>query len=65
MFLIVNGKTCLLPELRTLDTLLQFLSPAVPFVVARNEEVVPRGTYEECVISTGDRIDIVHPTAGG
>ena len=33
--------------------------------VARNEEVIPRGTYEECVISTGDRIEIVHRTAGG
>jgi len=65
MFVIVNGKTCLLPELRTLDALLRSLSPAVPFVVARNEEVIPRGTYEECIISTGDRIDVVQPTAGG
>ena len=65
MFVIVNGKTCLLPELRNLDALVRFLSPAVPFVVARNEELVPRGTYEECVISTGDRIEIIHPTAGG
>jgi thiamine biosynthesis protein ThiS len=65
MFVLVNGKTCLLPELRTLDALLRYLSPVVPFVVARNEEVIPRGTYEECVISTGDRIDIVHPAAGG
>ena len=65
MFVIVNGNTCLLPELRTLDALLRFLTPAVPFVVARNEEVIPRGTYEECVISTGDRIEIVHPAAGG
>ena len=65
MFVLVNGEICLLPELRTLDALLRFLSPAVPFAVARNEEVIPRGTYEECVISAGDRIDIVHPTAGG
>ena len=65
MFVIVNGETCLLPELRTLEALLQFLSPAVPFSVARNEEVISRGTYEECVISAGDRIDIVHPAAGG
>jgi len=65
MFVLVNGEICLLPELRTLDALLRYLSPVVPFVVARNEELVPRGTYEECVISTGDRIDIVHPTAGG
>ena len=65
MLVVVNGKTCLLPELRTLDALLRFLSPAAPFAVARNEELIPRETYEECGISTGDRIDIVHPTAGG
>ena len=65
MFVIVNGNTCLLPELRSLDALLRVLSPADPFAVARNEELVPRGTYAQCVISTGDRIDIVHPTAGG
>jgi thiamine biosynthesis protein ThiS len=65
MFVLVNGEICLLPELRTLDALLRYLSPAVPFVVSRNEEVIPRGAYEECVISTGDRIDIVHPAAGG
>jgi thiamine biosynthesis protein ThiS len=65
MFIVLNGKTCFLPELRTLDALLRFLSPAVPFVVARNEEVIPRETYEECVVSKGDRIDIVHPAAGG
>jgi sulfur carrier protein len=65
MFVIVNGKTSPLPEPRTLDALLRFLSPAAPFAVARNEEVIPRGTYEKCRISPGDRIDIVHPTAGG
>jgi thiamine biosynthesis protein ThiS len=65
MFVLVNGEICLLPKLRTLDALLRYLSPEVPFVVACNEEVVPRGNYEECIISTGDRIDIVHPTAGG
>jgi thiamine biosynthesis protein ThiS len=36
-----------------------------PFAVARNEEFVPRDTYEDCRIDPGDRIDIVHPTAGG
>jgi sulfur carrier protein len=65
MLVIVNGKTRVLPELRTLEELLWLISPAVPFAVSRNEEVIPRGTFEECVISTGDRIDIVHPAAGG
>jgi len=65
MFVIVNGQTYPLPEPRTLAALLLSLSPSAPFVVARNEEVVPRGTYEDCRIHPGDRIDIVHPTAGG
>jgi thiamine biosynthesis protein ThiS len=65
MFVIVNGETCPLPEPRTLDALLRRLSPAAPFAVARNEEVIPREGYEECPIFPGDRIDIVHPTAGG
>ena len=65
MFVIVNGQTYPLPEPRTLAALLRSLSPSAPFAVARNEEVVPRGTYEDCRIHPGDRIDIVHPTAGG
>jgi thiamine biosynthesis protein ThiS len=41
------------------------LSPRGPFAVAHNEEFVPRGAYDACRISPGDRVDIVHPTAGG
>ena len=65
MFVIVNGQTQPLPEPRTLAALLLSFSPAAPFAVARNGEFVPRGTYEDCRIDQGDRIDIVHPTAGG
>ena len=65
MFVIVNGQRYPLPEPQTLAALLSQLSPAAPFAVACNAEVVPRGSYEECRIQPGDRIDIVHPTAGG
>ena len=65
MFVIVNGQTHSLPEPRSLGGLLRLLSPAAPFAVARNTEVVPRGAYEECSIEPGDTIDIVHPAAGG
>jgi sulfur carrier protein len=65
MFVIVNGQTYPLPEPQTLAALLSQLSPAAPFAVARNTEVVPRGAYEECRIEPGDTIDIVHPAAGG
>ena len=65
MYVIVNGDTHPLPEPPTLAALLRVLSPSVPFVVARNDEVVAGGAYEACHIGPGDRIDIVHPAAGG
>jgi sulfur carrier protein len=65
MFVIVNGETRPLPEPQTLAALLISLSPQTPFAVAHNEEFVPRGDYAASRISPGDRIDIVHPTAGG
>ncbi len=65
MFVIVNGETHSLPEPRTLVELLRLLAPAAPFAVARNAEVVPQGSYEDCRIQPGDRIDILHPAAGG
>lgn len=65
MFVLVNGETQPLPELRTLSALLSSLSLPAPFAVARNEEFVPRADYEACLISSGDRIDIIYPTAGG
>jgi sulfur carrier protein len=65
MFVIVNGHTYPMPEIQTLAALLSRLSPAVPFAVACNAEIVPRASYELCPIQPGDRIDIVHPAAGG
>ena len=65
MFVVVNGQTRPLPEPCTLAALLRLLSPVAPFAVACNTEVVPRGTYEDCRIQPGDRIDILHPAAGG
>ena len=65
MFVIVNGETHSFPEPHTLAELLRLLSPVAPFAVARNTEVVPQGSYEDCRIQSGDTIDIVHPAAGG
>jgi sulfur carrier protein len=65
MFVIVNDQGHPLPEPGTLAALLASLSPATPFAVARNAEVIPGGTHEECHLEAGDRIDIVHPAAGG
>ena len=65
MFVLVNGKTYPLPQSGTLAALLRSVSPPAPFAVALNEEFIPRGTYEDCLVRPKDRIDIVHPTAGG
>ena len=65
MFIVVNGQSHPLPRTQTLATLLLSLSPPAPYAVALNDEVVMRGNFEECWVYPGDRIDIVHPTAGG
>ena len=65
MFVILNGAMIHLAEPQTLAALLVLIAPPPPFAVAHNEEIVPRGTYEARLISPGDRVEIVHPTAGG
>jgi sulfur carrier protein len=65
MFVVVNGQPHTLLGPQTLAALLVSLSPPAPFAVALNEEVVPRRSFEDCWIHPGDRIEIVHPMAGG
>lgn len=61
----VNGKEVPLPEPATLENLLRELAPPRPYAVAQNEEFVPSAAYAECDLADGDRIEIVHPSAGG
>jgi len=65
MFIVVNGQPHPFPGPQTLAALLLSISPPAPFAVALNDEVVVRRSFEDCWIHPGDRIDIVHPTAGG
>jgi thiamine biosynthesis protein ThiS len=65
MFIVVNGKSHPCPRPQTLAALLLYLAPPAPFAVALNDAVIFRGGFEECWIYPGDRIDIIHPTAGG
>jgi thiamine biosynthesis protein ThiS len=65
MFIVVNGQSHPLPTPQTLAALLLLLSPPVAFAVALNEEVVLLRGFEDCWIQAGDRIEIVHPSAGG
>jgi sulfur carrier protein len=65
MPLTVNGKEAPMPDPPTLENLLAALQPRHPYAVARNEEFVHRSKYQRCHLMDGDRIEIVHPSAGG
>jgi sulfur carrier protein len=65
MSLTVNGQEAQLPDPPTLETLLAILHLRKPYAVARNEKVVQRSDYQNCNLMDGDRIEIVHPSAGG
>ena len=65
MSLKVNGREAPMPDPPTLESLLETLQPRYPFAVARNEEVIERSRYQRCNLMDGDRIEIVHPSAGG
>jgi sulfur carrier protein len=65
MSIIVNGQIQPLPEPSTIESLLIALAPKPPFAVAHNEEFVPRSNYIDRRVEPGDRIEIVHPMAGG
>jgi len=65
MSVLVNGRVQNLPEPPTLAALLVALAPSIPFAVACNGEFIPRASYAGCEVRPGDRIDIVHPAAGG
>ena len=65
MSLKVNGREARIPDPPTLENLLEALQPRQPYAVARNEEFVQRARYQQCNLMDGDRIEIVHPSAGG
>jgi sulfur carrier protein len=65
MQLRVNGQEAPMPDPGTLENLLATLQPSQPYAVARNEEFVERSSYGRCELIDGDRIEIVHPSAGG
>ena len=65
MPLTVNGYTTPMPNPPTIESLLAAFKPERPYAIARNEEFVPRSIYHQCVLKDGDRIEIVHPSAGG
>jgi sulfur carrier protein len=65
MPLTVNGREAPMPDPPTLENLLETLHTRQPYAVAWNDEVVQRSKYQQCNLMDGDRIEIVHPVAGG
>jgi sulfur carrier protein len=61
----VNQKLLSLPEQSTLADALSAFGARPPFAVAVNGEFVARGQHAARTLSSGDRIDVVHPVAGG
>lgn len=65
MQLNINGETRHVQATR-LDEILHELGYDDMFIaIARNQELVPRGTYAEHVLQDGDKLEIIAPMKGG
>jgi len=66
MRIFVNGQPKDLRDGTTIAELLGELGVRREYTaVAVNREVAPRGSYAATVLRDGDRVEIVHPMAGG
>jgi sulfur carrier protein len=66
MTILVNGRPMDVPEGLTLEQLLAELKVRREYTaVALNREVAARTSYATRVLEDGDRVEIVHPMAGG
>lgn len=64
--IIVNGQPREVPAGATLSALLEELNLNARYLaVERNLEVVPRARHAACVLSAGDRLEIVTLVGGG
>jgi thiamine biosynthesis protein ThiS len=62
----LNGEERLLPEGTSVAGLLALLGlDRRKVAVERNEEIVPRSTYEAVALCAGDKLEIVHFIGGG
>lgn len=62
----LNGQTEAVAEGITVAELLRQKLPQVRrLAVEVNLEIVPRGQHEHCVLSAGDRVEIVRAIGGG
>ena len=61
----INQTPLSLPEQATLADALSLFGARPPFAVAVNGEFVSRGLHAVRTLQPGDKIDVVHPVAGG
>ncbi|HEV3105770.1 MAG TPA: sulfur carrier protein ThiS [Trinickia sp.] len=61
----VNQKPLTLPDGATVADALAAFGARAPFAVAVNGQFVARTQHTARTLQTGDRLDVVHPVAGG
>ena len=66
MEILVNGEFHTFKAgLSVADMLGELGLPLKKIAVERNLEVVPKSTYQDVVLETGDKIEIIHFIGGG
>ncbi|MEX3935633.1 sulfur carrier protein ThiS [Paraburkholderia phymatum] len=61
----INHKPLSLPEGATVADALNAFGARPPFAVALNGNFVARGQHAARALQAGDKLDVVHPVAGG
>ncbi len=67
MNLVINGKDYHdIPDGISVGGLLDHLKlPRKKIAVERNLEIVPKSTFDSCIVEEGDRFEIIHFIGGG
>lgn len=61
----INQQPLTLPEGATIADALAAFGAQPPFAVALNGDFVARAQHAARTLAAGDRLDVVHPVAGG
>ena len=65
MEIILNGKPCAIGDQCSVLQLLDNLQLEGKLAVEINEHIIPRSQFGSHIISSGDKIEIVHAIGGG
>ncbi len=65
MRLIINGKDREVPQLATLEDLIEHLGIHRMIAVARNGEILRKQDFAQTQLADGDELEIVHMVGGG